>query len=301
MIFLITGANGFLGKIISQYIHDRGNKVITLGRTGNDINVDLARNQNSFHLPYSDVIVHAAGKAHFYPKTRADRKEFFDVNVNGTETLLNSINTTLKPRKFIFMSSVAVYGLDQGHGITEDYPLKANDSYGLSKISAEKLVEKWCKNNGIEFLILRLPLIAGPNAPGNLGKMINALKKRYYFNIDGGKAKKSVVLASDIANLIMNLPDNFESGIYNLTDGYHPSFLELSNHISSELGLKKPLNLPLWFIKPVSLFGDIFGHNFPLNSIALKKISFDLTFNDDKARNKLGWISNFALNSFKPI
>jgi nucleoside-diphosphate-sugar epimerase len=297
MIFLITGASGFLGKILSKCVLDAGNELITLGKTGNNINVDLSQKSIDIQLPYSDIIVHAAGKAHTYPKTNLDSEDFFNVNVRGTENLLNSINKKLKPKKFILISSVSVYGLNQGENINENYPLNAKDPYGLSKILTEKLVEDWCKSNNVHFLILRLPLIAGPNPPGNLGKMVDGIRNGYYFNVDKGNARKSIVLADDIGALITNLPDVFLSGIYNLTDGYNPSFSELSSYISNELNLKKPMSLPMWLLNPLAKFGDFFSEKFPLNTNKLNKISLNLTFNDDKARNFIGWKSNHVVGT----
>ena len=125
-------------------------------------------------------------------------------------------------------------------------------SNGMSKIEAEALNVKWAKKYAIKFLIFRLPLIAGINPIGNLGSMINGIKKGYYFNIGRGGAKKSIVLASDIALLIKNLSENMPSGIYNLTDGYHPSFRELSNVIAGKLNKPQPYSLPLKFVKVVS-------------------------------------------------
>lgn len=53
------------------------------------------------------------------------------------------------PKAFIFISSVAVYGRENGINISEDAPLLAKDPYGLSKIQAEKLVLDWCVRNNV--------------------------------------------------------------------------------------------------------------------------------------------------------
>lgn len=302
MIFLITGASGFLGKIISEKLINSGNKVIGLGRSANTINVDLSNIPEGFQMPYADIVVHAAGKAHVFPKTESERNEFFDVNLKGTENLLKTLDLGIAPKKFIFISSVSVYGLNEGNNINENHSLNANDPYGLSKIQAEKLVETWCKSKGIDFLILRLPLIAGPNPPGNLGSMIVGLRKGFYFNIGGGNARKSIVLAEDVANLISR--DFTTSGIFNLTDGYHPSFKEISKCIATELGIKSVPNIPLGFAKFLGIVGDLIekfvfnNKTMPFNTLKLNKINSTLTFDHSKAEKELGWKPRLVLNHF---
>jgi nucleoside-diphosphate-sugar epimerase len=127
--------------------------------------------------------------------------------------------------------------------------------------------------------------------------MLIAIKRGYYFNIGAGKAKKSMVLAEDVAKVILKALEI--GGVYNLTDGYHPSFSELSYHISKQLGKKKPLNMPLWLAKIASRLGDLFGIIAPLNTIKMKKITSDLTFDDSKARQTFGWNPINVLEGFK--
>lgn len=186
------------------------------------------------------------------------------------------------PKQFVFISSVSVYGLEYGINIDEYSLLNAKDPYGLSKIQAEQMVLDWCQNNKVVCTILRLPLLVGINPPGNLGAMLNAIKKGYYFNVGGGKAKKSMVLAEDVARFIPFIAPI--GGIYNLTDGEHPTFSSLSKAIAKN----PPPNLPLILAKIVGTIGDLLGSKAPLNSIKIKKITSDLTFDDSKARKK-GW------------
>jgi nucleoside-diphosphate-sugar epimerase len=240
-MILLTGANGFLGQLFYK-VFPVDYKVITIGRKNADIVVDLAIDPPLLNEKYN-LIIHAAGKAHTVPKTKVDKQVFFDVNVTGTQNLLRGLEKApALPQYFVFISSVSVYGVETGHLIAEVAPLLADDAYGRSKIEAEKIVQDWCTKNNIICTILRLPLLAGTTPPGNLGAMIKGIQKGYYFNIAGGKAKKSIVLAEDIAKLIPIVAKI--GGVYNLTDRYHPSFHELSDCIAKQLHKSKPANLP---------------------------------------------------------
>jgi len=292
MKLLLTGASGFLGKIIKNTLNK--NEVISLARSNADINIDLTINVPQ--LPYVDIVIHSAGKAHSVPKTKKENLEFYTVNVDGTANLLRGLENSYLPKSFVFISTVAVYGKESGTLIDENTSLLAKDPYGHSKIQAEKLIKKWCEKNNVICSVLRLPLIAGPNPPGNLKSMINGIKKGYYFNIAGGNAKKSIVLAEDVAHIILKAAKL--GGTYNLTDNYHPSFYELSLLISAQLNKKPPLNISYNTAKLLALMGDLIGQRSPVNSNKLKKITLDLTFDDSKARNLLGWEPNNVLKKF---
>jgi len=294
MRILLTGATGFLGLAIQH--HFEGNEVITIGRSNCEVIAHLEKVIPV--LPEADLVIHAAGKAHSVPKTKAQEKEFFDVNVMGTGNLLKALERSAGlPKSFVFISSIAVYGAEEGILIDESFPLSANDAYGKSKIEAEKLIIDWCKLNKINCTILRLPLLAGSSPPGNLRAMIKGIQKGYYFNIAGGKAKKSMVMREDVASIILKASQ--KGGIYNLTDGYHPSFTELSEVIALQLNKPNPFNIPLWFANLMAFGGDLIGSKAPLNSKKLGKITKDLTFADDKARTALGWNPEPVIVQFK--
>jgi nucleoside-diphosphate-sugar epimerase len=295
---LLTGASGFLGKSIVRTLATQQVKVVLIGRHMNDdIFCDLSLSYPLIPAHNIDVVIHSAGKAHIMPKNDTEKQAFFDVNVKGTQNLLHAIEASGKlPKSFIFISTVAVYGVDQGMNIDENAPLLAKDPYGLSKIQAEQIVLVWCEENNVICTILRLPLLAGANPPGNLGTMIKGIKKGYYSNIAGGRAQKSMVLASDIAQCILKVSEI--GGIYNLTDGYHPTFSELSRTISLQLGRKYVPNIPLFFAKIMAKFGDFYGDNFPINSSKLLKIVSPLTFDDSKARKAFGWNPRKVLEGF---
>lgn len=291
MKILLTGASGFLGTILKEElapIHE----LITLGRKSeNDIQVDLKSEIPV--IPDVDMVIHAAGKAHTIPKTEEEKLEFYKVNEGGTANLLKALNG-VNPKIIILISTVAVYGKEQGEGITEEHPLLGNSPYAKSKRNSEELVIDFGNRNSIKTLVFRLPLIVGQNAPGNLGAISKAIQKGYYFRIGKGEAKKSMVLASDIARAINQWKG--EDGIFNLTDGYHPSLSDLDTYIAGKFN-KKIRSIPSGVLTFVSKIGDIIP-GFPLNSYRLRKLSDSLTFSDKKARKELNWKPNSVIGNF---
>lgn len=284
---LFTGGSGFLGKNILPKLQSMFENVTTLGQSkGNDIQVNLAHDIPEFPQKF-DIVLHAAGKAHIIPETKEEEDLFYDVNYEGTRNLCKALEKVGVPKSFIFISTVAVYGCEEGSFINEDTPLKGSTPYAKSKIMAEEFLQVWCAKNNVILTILRPSLIAGINPPGNLGAMISGIKKGFYFNIGGGKAQKSVLMAEDIANLIPLVKD--KGGIYNVCDNENPTFGELSLLIANQLGKSAPISIPYPIAKGVACMGDIIGKRFPLNSRKLRKITKPLTFSAHKAVNELSW------------
>jgi GlcNAc-P-P-Und epimerase len=280
---LITGANGFLGSIIRNELINFF-RIYTCGRSElNDIICDLS--MIIPELQQYDYVIHAAGKAHSIPKNKIEDDEFHQVNYQGTVNLIKGLEKTSLPQSFIFISSVAVYGLNAGLKIDENYPLISSSPYAQSKIDAEKYVIDWGERSNVSITILRLPLIVGQNPPGNLGAMKNAISKGYYFRLGDGKSRKSTVWAEDVAKII---PQCFETnGIFNLTDEYNPSIAELDVAIS--YGLKKKIRiLPLWLVRLLILPSKLFPF-WPINKGGIDKLTTSLTFSSKKASLELDW------------
>lgn len=296
MKLLITGGTGFLGSNIVPELNKKYD-VISCGITDkDDIQVNLAKKIPSLSERY-DVVFHAAGKAHIIPRTAEEVQSFYDINFQGTKNLCAALEKSGLPKSFIFVSTVAVYGCEEGDGIDESHPLNGTTPYALSKIKAEQFLTEWCKKNGVILGIIRPSLIAGPNPPGNLGAMISGIKTGKYLSIGGGKARKSVLMVGDIPVLIDLLSK--KGGVYNVCDDSQPSFRELEKSISGQLGGKKVINIPYWFANLCAKIGDHLGSKAPINSLKLKKITKSLTFSNQKAKEELGWQPTDVIKAFK--
>lgn len=296
MNLLFTGASGFLGSNLYSTLKDKY-QINTVGLAPqDDYTVNLVSDIPELNSKY-DVVLHAAGKAHSVPKTEEEKQLFFDVNLQGTKNLCTALENSGIPKAFIFISTVAVYGCDFGENITEGHPLNGTTPYALSKIKAEKYLEGWCAMHNVQLSILRPSLIAGSNPPGNLGAMIKGIKSGRYFSIAGGKAKKSVLMVQDIANLVPLLVE--KGGIYNICDTYQPTFRELEVVICNQLNKRIPLSIPYWLANGMAKVGDLLGEKAPINSLKLRKITESLTFSNEKAVRELAWQPMNVLENFK--
>ena len=293
---LFTGASGFLGYNIRPIL-EKTYDVHTIGLTDDDdIKFNIAKDVPPINTHY-DVVLHAAGKAHTVPKTEAEKQVFYDVNYQGTVNLCKALENAGIPKALIFISTVAVYGCEFGELIDETHPLNGNTPYADSKIKAEQYLTTWCLDHRVKLSILRPSLLAGKNAPGNLGAMVNGIKKGFYMNIAGGKVIKSILMAEDIARLIPILEE--KGGIYNVCDTRQPSFGEISMSVARQLGKGKPISIPYWMAWCMAKVGDLLGSKAPINSYKLEKMTKSLTFSNEKARRELNWEPLDVLDNYK--
>ena len=293
---LFTGGTGFLGKNVMALLQ-KEYEVTTCGITPEDmIHANLAKNVPELPERY-DIVLHAAGKAHVLPKTEEEKQLFYDINYQGTVNLCKAMERVGVPKALVFISTVAVYGCDYGEMITEQHPLNGDTPYAKSKIMAEEYLTKWCSEHGVTLGILRPSLLAGKNALGNLGAMVNGVRKGFYMNIAGGKVTKSVLMAEDIARILPLVAE--KGGVYNVCDTRQPSFGELSVSVARQLGKRKPISIPYWMAWCMAMVGNLLGSKAPINSYKLEKMTQSLTFSNVKARRELGWEPLDVLENYK--
>ena len=294
---LITGSSGFIGSRLYSGLSGEISKLDGLSRNEHcDISFDLSIGNPSL-LNY-EMVVHCAGKAHSNDKwSHSD----YSKDIAITQNLLSSLSKT-PPKCFIYLSSVSVYGITKGYMIDEHSETNPMDLYGKSKLYSEKIILDWCKNHGVSFLILRLPLVIGKSAPGNFGKLMSAIKGKRFFLISGNNALKSMVLIDDLISLIKQqlISGVTCSGIYNLTDGTQIGFNSFVIKLCESNGFSPPITLPSFFVKSLAMIGSIFPYS-PFNMGTYSKMTSTLTFSSNKAENNLNWRPSAVIDNLNNL
>ena len=183
----------------------------------------------------------------------------YQVNREGTRRLLEAIDRGGEPPEtFLLISTVAVYGVNEGVLLDEGTERPAAKvPYGESKRQAEDMLLEWASRRGVRSTVIRLPLVVGAGAPGNLRSMVEAIRRGRYRDIGGGRARRSMVMADDAAAILPRAAA--AGGIFHLTDGVHPAFVDLSAALAGTLRRGRVGNLPLWTARIAASAGDVVG------------------------------------------
>lgn len=293
---LVTGGSGFLGRHVLRSLISAGESVTVLARNPQGelptVIADLGRGEVDLGVRFFQQVFHLAGLAHRARWTAGEREGFFAVNLDGTKTLLGALERSLGlPEAFVFVSTVAVYGRVHGSLLDETTARLACDPYGRSKLQAEDEVLAWGARRGVRVSVVRLPLVAGPSAPGNLGRMVHAMASGRYLGVGHGEARRSLVRAADVAAVLPRIA--VAGGVFHLTDGHHPSFAELEAALATALGRRPPWRVPMTVARALAAAGSEFerlsGRRALFDRSALVKMTSSLTFSDERARRLLGW------------
>ena len=257
----VTGANGFIGRNVVNKLQKKGFNVISLQRTISSSNnyevrlFDLCKLEtiNEELLHGIDILIHTAALVH---KPQEDIKFYKTMNFEATKKLYQ-LSADLQIKKFIFLSTVAVYGKTcYSSPIDIDFPVSPKSEYGLSKLDSENYLLQKVRDNeqktSPKVSILRLPLVQGKNAPGNFGLLEKLSKLKFPLPFGCADNKRTVVsidmVVDTISQCCLNLNNNL--GINLLGNDNPISTKKLILRLREENGLKPCLfPVPKLFMK----------------------------------------------------
>ncbi len=242
MRILITGANGFVGKNLSEFLEQKGHETIKLTRK----EADLADNKSvdKFLQSFSqeiDVIIHTAFKLCSVEQSEQEQMQNFKDNISITENVIK-IAKQLNPKKLINFSSMAVYPNVNGSysEISEIRPSQNPEGmYGLAKFVSENLITLNLKN--IQHIHLRLAQVYGEGMRSDriIPIMKKELEEKNTITVFGmGERVSCFINIEKLCNIILKLLAKDIKGIFNVGDE-NISYLELAQKIIKKYGNEK--------------------------------------------------------------
>ena len=289
--YLIIGGSGFVGT-----------SLIRLLGPENCINID-----KNISISYPDLTIlhdikfplnlNLMDKINYVILLAAEHKDdvtpvslYYDVNVNGTINVLNYMDK-YNIRNLIFLSSVAVYGLNLNYP-NELFTPNPFNHYGKSKLQAENEIIKWftLNENKKKITIIRPTVIFGESNRGNVFNLIKQILDDRMIQIGNGLNYKSIAYIGNVVDFISYNINNSALGlkIFNYSDTPDYNMNEFVNIVNELANRKKRyLKISYNFAILIGFIFDIFSFltnkKFNISSIRIKKYCANTQIDSNKA------------------
>jgi nucleoside-diphosphate-sugar epimerase len=242
MNVLVTGATGFVGRVVVQRLLADGRRVRAAVRTSaaslpagvepivvGDID---GGTRWADALAGIDAVVHLAARVHVPDASLADARR---VNRDGTARLARSCSSAIR---FVHVSSIRAV-VDESHPepVDEHTAPRPSSAYGISKLEGERELERASWARRFSFLVLRPPLVIGPGVGGNLRRLVQSIRRGVPLPIGAVDNRRSTIAVDNLADAIVHAlaPGAPEGIALALTDGPPHSTAALVREIAAAL------------------------------------------------------------------
>ncbi|MBN2224770.1 MAG: NAD-dependent epimerase/dehydratase family protein [Deltaproteobacteria bacterium] len=306
-ITLVTGAAGFMGSHVVEYLAKSGVKVRASARPRKDtsffdrlgvqyVAADLTKPETVGPLFAGDVdrVIHMGAICNF--STPYER--LYPTNVAGVALITDEAKKA-GVKRFVHVTSTSVYGPYTGSPFREDSPRNPQDDYGKSKRDGENMLSK-ALEKGLDAVLCRPCTVYGPRCTDGAGKAFS--RPTSITAIPGsGTQLLANVRAEDVARAVVHLSElSGNTGqAYNIVDDSKPTIERALTLAALAFGKKPPsLHLPLWLVK-IAAKADGFVsarkgkvpdleydaveylyHDYVVDNTKLKKTGFTFTYPD---------------------
>jgi UDP-glucose 4-epimerase len=327
MTVLVTGATGALGPVVVHTLLAQGHAVRALVRTPpppgllpptvalipGDI-TDAA--SLAAAVTGCTAVVHLAALLHITNPPPSLAAAYTHINVTGTRHLVAAAHAAGVPR-FIFASTIAVYGAHPGQVITEATPPHPTTLYARTKLAAEQIVRATTFAHG-PGTVLRLASVYGPRVQGNYRRLLFSLARGRFlpllFQFWRGSAARpaphqppnhrTLVYDRDVAAAIAGCLTHpaAPGGLFNVTDGTTHPMPAILAAICAALGRPVPrLHLPYAplaaALTALDAVARLTGRSLPIGRATLDKYTEDIRVDGSHLMRTLGFTPAYDLTT----
>ncbi|QID17003.1 SDR family oxidoreductase [Nitrogeniibacter mangrovi] len=295
MVTLVTGASGFVGSALCRKLRAEGVSVrgavrqsaTLLGLDTVDVGNMSGETDWAEALENVSQVVHLAARVHVMNDDSADPlAEFRRVNVEGTRRLAEQA-VALGVRRFVYVSSIKVNGeaTEPGCPFTAADTPAPTDPYGISKLEAEQTLREICARSGMEWVIIRPPLVYGPGVRANFGSLIRWVRRGVPLPLGAMTAnRRSLVALDNLVDLIATCLCNPHAAnqTFLVSDGEDLSVADLLERIG------KAMNRPARLIRVPRVLLK-WGASWLGRREVYQRLAGSLQVDIESTRQQLGW------------
>jgi nucleoside-diphosphate-sugar epimerase len=291
---LVTGATGFIGRVLCEALTRSGYLVRGALRTDRSASVAIAEKVivGDIHsttdwtqaLHGVDLVIHAAARAPVRHAARAASNVYCETNERGTQHLAN-VAAQRNVTRFIYLSSIKANGEEtSGRAYTPFDEPRPQDDYGLSKWHAEQHVVEIARRTGMEVVIVRPPLVYGPGVRSNFRRLLQWVDHGWPLPLGAIRNRRSLVNVWNLCDLLLHVlkHESAPGRAWMVSDGEDLSTPDLIRRVGAAMGRRVRL-----FPVPVGLLQVSAG--LVGRSGELARLTGSLAVDISETRARLGW------------
>ncbi len=302
MRVLVTGANGFVGRVLCTTLTQHGYAVRGAVRSSAAstqapcVAVGEITEQTDWSVALTDVdvVIHLAARVHVMRDTAVDPlAEFRRVNTAGTEHLARCAAAS-GVKRLVYVSSIKVNG-EETHGgkkFSEADTPAPQDAYDVSKWEAEKALHRVAHETGLEVVIVRPPLVYGPGVKGNFAQMLAVVAKGVPLPLASVHNRRSLIYVGNLVDALITCATHPAAAgqTYLVCDGEDVSTPDLLRQLAVAMGVPSRLfPCPAMLLR---LAGKLAG-----KSQQLERLLGSLQVDNGKIRRDLNWRPPYSLQA----
>ena len=245
MNILVTGANGFIGRHLCEFLVASGHKVTRGVRRLDDQSNSLILDETTPALDLLkalsgiNCIIHLAGIAHVYSKASLKiQDQYQSINVDFPRRLAEAARDA-GVKRFVFISSIKVSGEEStSRALNEGDVCMPADPYSKSKWAAEKALQLIQRESSLEVVVVRPPLVYGPGVKANFSELLFAVRMRIPLPLGSLENKRSLLYVKNLVSaLTLCATERQAAGkTFSIADSNSVTLLELVAEISTAMG-----------------------------------------------------------------
>lgn len=286
--FLVTGASGFIGSELMLNLIKLGysakgtvrnlEKISNIKLDSFFFKCDIDKKTDwSKILTNIDCIIHCAGQnSDISLLKKRNLKNYYKINVEGTKNLAYQA-AKAGVKRIVFISSVKVFGENFKTLLNHKSETLCTNSYGISKLEAEKELFKISNKTGLEVTIIRPAIVYGKGAKGNFRKLMRYISKGFPLPFGLIKNKRSFINLDNLLDLIIISAKHPEAAgkILLASDDHDLSTLELVKKIAVQMN--KPIKIFSLNTSMMRFFASLFGKSTDIDRL-LNSFQIDISY-----------------------
>jgi nucleoside-diphosphate-sugar epimerase len=300
---LVTGATGFVGRPMCSLLQRSGftvraavrregvtaavaaREVVAIGDLGPATAWESA-------VDGMDAVIHLAGRAHIMRDTAVDPLQAFrSVNVEPTIRLAQAA-ARHGVRRLVFVSSIKVNGEETtSRPFTESDACSPEDPYGTSKFEAEQALGDVSRATGLEVVIVRPPLVYGPQVRGNFLRLLKWAHRGLPLPLGGASKRRSLIAVDNLTSALLAcaVDPRAANETFLVSDNDDISTAELLRRAAA--AMDRPARLFSFPQSALRVLAGLSGQR-----AVLRRLFGSLLIDSSKIRDLLGWTPPVSIN-----